>query len=548
MQTECEPKTEKNKVKRNKRKKKIIAGVAFLLLITLAVGGWLYVDSLAYKLCRVEAGVSVTPSDFLKNPDANAVFTADSQPFYVTEPGEYQIKVKSGWFTYNCMLVIQDTIAPTGQAVPNSLELGENCGPEDFVQNISDATVVEVTYVEEPDFTRVGGQTVQVALTDRGGNRTIVESELFVSAVTEELTVEAGCAPPDVRSFLLGDQKGKFVTKVEDLDYHKTGDYAVVIQVDGQDYTSMLHVRDTIPPRAQVHDIEGFAMLPRPVEDFVTEVEDATAVTMAFREAPDLSLAGTQQVEIVFTDEGGNETVKTARLTLVEDVEPPVIQGAQDLLIYIGDSISYRKNVTVLDNCPEGLQLMVDTSGVNLQEEGVYPVVYTAMDAAGNTDSVTVQLTVIARMYTIDEVNALADAVLAGIVTEDMSDRDKAWAIYTYIRRNVGYINHSEKGDWVRAAYEGLAKRQGDCYVYACTAKALLTRAGIKNMDIAKIPTRREHYWNLVDVGDGWYHFDTTPRTDHTVFFLWTDAELMEYSNVHYRSHNYDPEAYPDIN
>ena len=548
MQTACEPKTEKKEEKQNKWKKIIIAGVAFLVLITLAAGGWFYVDSLAYKLCRVEAGVSVTPSDFLKKPDADAVFTQDSQPFSITEPGEYHIEVKSGWFSHSCVLIIMDTIAPTGQAVPMRMQIGESCGPEDFVENISDATAVEVAYVTEPDFARAGSQTVQVALTDKGGNRTVVESELFLSPVVENLTVEAGEGIPGVGSFLLGEAKGRFVTRVTDLDDHKTGDYAVVIQVDGEDYTSMLHIRDTIPPRAEVHDVEGFAVLPRPVEDFVTEVEDATAVTMAFREEPDLSSAGTQQVDIVFTDEGGNETVKTAKLTLVEDVEPPVIQGAKDMLIYMGDSISYRKHVTVDDNCPEGLQLTVDTSSVNLQEAGVYPVVYTAVDAAGNTASVTVQLTVIARLYTIEEVNALADAVLAGIITEDMSDRDKAWAIYTYIRRNVGYINFSEKGDWVRAAYEGLAKRQGDCYVYACTAKALLTRAGIKNMDIAKIPTKREHYWNLVDVGDGWYHFDTTPRSDHTIFFLWTDAELMEYSNAHYRCHNYDPELYPEIN
>ena len=548
MQTACEPKTEKKEEKQNKWKKIIIAGVAFLVLITLAAGGWFYVDSLAYKLCRVEAGVSVTPSDFLKKPDADAVFTQDSQPFSITEPGEYHIEVKSGWFSHSCVLIIMDTIAPTGQAVPMRMQIGESCGPEDFVENISDATAVEVAYVTEPDFARAGSQTVQVALTDKGGNRTVVESELFLSPVVENLTVEAGEGIPGVGNFLLGEAKGRFVTRVTDLDDHKTGDYAVVIQVDGEDYTSMLHIRDTIPPQAEVHDVEGFAVLPRPVEDFVTEVEDATAVTMAFREEPDLSSAGTQQVDIVFTDEGGNETVKTAKLTLVEDVEPPVIQGAKDMLIYMGDSISYRKHVTVEDNCPEGLQLTVDTSSVNLQEAGVYPVVYTAVDAAGNTASVTVQLTVIARLYTIEEVNALADAVLAGIITEDMSDRDKAWAIYTYIRRNVGYINFSEKGDWVRAAYEGLAKRQGDCYVYACTAKALLTRAGIKNMDIAKIPTKREHYWNLVDVGDGWYHFDTTPRSDHTIFFLWTDAELMEYSNAHYRCHNYDPELYPEIN
>lgn len=548
MQTVCEPETEKKERKTYRWKRMILAGVTVLLLITLAVGGWLYVDSLAYKLCRVEAGVSVTPSDFLKKPDESAFFTEESQPFSITEPGEYQIKVKCGWFTHSCVLIIEDTIAPVGQAVPLQMQMGESCGPEDFVENITDATAVEVTFAEEPDMAHAGSQSVQVALTDRGGNRTIVESELFLSPVVEELTVEAGQTPPGIDSFLLGDAQGTFVTRPAALNYHQPGDHNIVIQVDGEEYPSVLHIRDTIPPRAKVQDIEGFAVLPRETEDFVTEIEDATEVTVAFREKPDLGFIGTQQVELVFTDAGGNVTVETANLTLYEDTEPPVIQGTRDLLIYAGDSVSYRKNVTVEDNCPEGLQLTVDTGSVNLNAAGVYPIVYTAVDAAGNTTTETIQLTVIERIYTIDEVNALADAVLAAIITPEMSDRDKAWAIYCYIRRNVGYINYSEKGDWARAAYEGLAKRQGDCYVYASTAKALLTRAGVKNMDIAKIPTKREHYWNLVDVGDGWYHFDTTPRSDHTVFFLWTDADLMAYSALHYNCHNYDRTLYPEIN
>lgn len=547
MQEVCELGTDKKNRKSNRRGM-ILAGVAVLLLIALTVGGWFYVDSLAYKLCRVEAGVAVTPSDFLKKPDDSAFYTQDSQPFSTAEPGEYQVRVKSGWFTHSCTLIIEDTIAPIGRAVPMQMEMGESCGPDDFVENITDATAVEVSFVEEPDFSRAGSQVVQVALTDRGGNQTVVESELFLSPVVEELTMEAGQEPPVVGSFLLADAQGAFVTRVANFDYHVPGDHEVVIQVDGEKYTSVLHIQDTIPPEVQVRDIEGFAVLPRKAEDFVAEVEDATEVTMAFREEPDLTLIGAQQVEIVVTDAGGNETVKTALLILTEDKEPPVIQGTRDIVIYKGDSVSYRKNVTVEDNCPEGLQLTVDNSSVNLEEAGVYPVVYTAVDAAGNTASVTVQLTIIDRIYTVEEVNALADAVLASIITPEMSDRDKALAIYNYIRRNVGYINHSEKGDWVRAAYEGLAKRQGDCYVYASTAKALLTRAGIKNMDIAKIPTRREHYWNLVDVGDGWYHFDTTPRTDHTVFFMWTDAELMAYSALHYNCHNYDRTLYPEIN
>ena len=93
--------------------------------------------------------------------------------------------------------------------------------------------------------------------------------------------------------------------------------------------------------------------------------------------------------------------------------------------------------------------------------------------------------------------------------------------------------------------YDG---EEGDCYAYACTAKALLTRAGIPNLDIRRIPTSFEHYWNLVDVGEGWYHFDTTPRPDHPTIFLWTDAELMEYNAEHYGAFDYDPALYPEIN
>ena len=152
------------------------------------------------------------------------------------------------------------------------------------------------------------------------------------------------------------------------------------------------------------------------------------------------------------------------------------------------------------------------------------------------------------QLYDINEVYALADAVLEKILTPEMTPLEKAKAIYQYNIYNIAYINHSEKGNWVRAAYEGLADKKGDCYVYACTAKVLLDRAGIRNMDIIKIPTRRSHYWNLVDLGEGWYHFDTTPRSDHPTIFMWTEAQLMEYSGRHYGSHNYDHSLYPEVN
>ena len=92
----------------------------------------------------------------------------------------------------------------------------------------------------------------------------------------------------------------------------------------------------------------------------------------------------------------------------------------------------------------------------------------------------------------------------------------------------------------------------GNCFTYAAMAKFLLTRAGIENIDIVKvvpegstdIPT---HFWNLVNIGDGWYHYDVTPRKDGSTFFYITDAKLHEYSDKHNYTHRYDESLYPEI-
>lgn len=519
-----------------------------ILFIALGAGGYFYVDSLAYSVCRAQAGSTVVPSDFMKKPDPEAVFAEGSDAFDTSKPGEYQVKVKSGFFTHKCTLIIEDTIAPAAQPVQVTIPVGTVCGPESFVSDIQDATKVTVTFASEPDFSRKGSQPVQVVLTDEGNNRTVIDSELYLSIVADDVTVEAGRGAPGLDRFVAAGEEGRFVTDMEEIDYTKVGDYSVSLIVNGEDYTSVMHVVDTVPPAVEVHDIEDFAYVPVTAQDFVSRIEDATEVTASYKKEPDLSYVGTQEVELVYTDAGNNRTEKTARLTLKEDKEAPVIHGAVDLMIYAGDTVSYKKDITVTDNADKGLTLEIDTSKVNTKAEGVYPVTYIASDAAGNTSEVTINLTVKPRVYDIDEVNALGDSVLANILRADMTELDKVEAIYTYIMGHISYINDSEKGDWAQAAYEGLMNRKGDCYVYASTAKLLLTRAGIKNMDIEKIPSDTLHYWNLVDIGDGWYHLDTTPRKDHPRIFMWDDQQMMEYSDTHDKSHNYDHSLYPRVN
>ncbi len=146
-------------------------------------------------------------------------------------------------------------------------------------------------------------------------------------------------------------------------------------------------------------------------------------------------------------------------------------------------------------------------------------------------------------------VDAMADKVLDKITNDQMSKAEKATAIYSWVRSNIRYVSTSEKGDWVEAAYNGFRKKSGDCYTYYSVALALLSRADIPSIEVVRLDGH--HWWNLIDCGEGWYHFDTTPRSSGGTFCLLTDAQLMEYSNKHttkrmpYGTHGFDTALYP---
>lgn len=234
----------------------------------------------------------------------------------------------------------------------------------------------------------------------------------------------------------------------------------------------------------------------------------------------------------------------------VRDTAPPVIRGVRGLTMTEGESISYRKGVTVTDDYDRNVALNVDASAVDTSKAGYYTVIYTAVDSSGNKASVSTTLhvkPVVPDMTPEEVVIAEADKLLAVILTNSMSQYEKAEAIYDWCHDTIAYTDDASKTDWVQGAYQGLVDQKGDCYVYAATARCLLTRAGIRNMDIEKIPDGSMHYWNLIDIGEGWHHFDTCKRMDGSTFFYMTDAELMEYSNANGKTHNYDRNLYPEI-
>jgi len=534
--------------------KKVI--VILLLVILVAVMTvFAYLSHNYRNEVFVEAGDSLEVSDIW-----NGIYEASlvGEAVDTTVPGEYRRAVKLlNLLQLPVTITVKDTVVPHAVTQDLVRRKGESCTPEDFIVSVDDKTDVVFAFEAQPDMELMGTQQVTIIVTDEGNNKDIVKANLFIPSVKESADMEVGEEVPGAEVYLESENStASYITDLSTIDTAKLGSHTLSILVDEMEYEVTLNVIDTTAPTGTLQDLTDWTNKPFAVERFVIATEDMTAVTPSYQTEPDWTKEGEQTVSVRLTDEAGNTAVLEAKLTLEADTVAPVI-NAGNISVKVGKNISYKKAITVTDNCdlPEDVELKIDSSAVNLKQVGEYKVICTAVDTAGNEAQKEITVQVVPEQvltYEQAEIDQMADAVLAKIITPDMTIEQKCRAIFDWVKKNVSYINNSEKGNWLRGAYEGFKLHKGDCYVYYATSRALLTRAGIPNLEIKKEKqdwtSQSNHYWNLVDIGGGWYHFDTTPRKDKTVFYMWTDAQLLEYSNSHKGSHNFTRELYPAIN
>ncbi len=426
---------------------------------------------------------------------------------------------------------------------------------EQFITSIEDASPYSVEYETLPDLSNFGKQTVRLIVTDSAGNSTTVETELRITNTKELVVVELGAELPEPEAFLvLPGSEVSLTTDISSINVMVEGTYEIELLVDGENAFSTLQVKDTTAPTLVLKRVESWLNKPLDTTEFIDfdlTVDNSDAFEASFQTEPDWTLLGEQNVTVIATDASGNSVSETTTLIIKKDEKAPVV-SVTDIDVKVGGTVSYKKAVSYYDDIDEKeeMKLSIERGNVNLNKVGTYEVTYTVEDCSGNTTSVVGKINVVEESPKWEDESAIhekAQGILDSILKDGMTDREKAKAIYKWIKSNVGYIEHSEKGNYIRGAYEGLFKKQGDCFVYAATAKELLTLAGIQNIDIVKSRTNPSHYWNLVYIEDGWYHFDTTPRYDKSEFFLLTDAELEAYSSAHRNTHIFDRSLYPEI-
>ncbi|MCR5216113.1 MAG: hypothetical protein K6C69_04200 [Lachnospiraceae bacterium] len=448
---------------------------------------------------------------------------------------------------------VVDTTPPRLETKALSITYRQEVTPEEFVAKCEDMTEVTLTFLEEPDTARRGQQTVTIQATDVVGNVTEKTANMTMYPIRSELTCEMGSCIPEATTLVVGDAgKAYYVSLVSTMT---CGDFPVKVQYAGKVFEVMVHVVDTTPPKVVTQSLEGFIDHPLEADAFIESVQDYSEVEFSFAEEVDWTEEGERQVKILCADAEGNEIVKIARLTLSEDTLAPVF-GATWVTVTEGDRVSYREALRITDNADavEDITLEILESNVDLNSIGRYTALMKATDTVGNSREVRVSVRVLGEngaAYNEASIQREVDEIYGAIISAGMSDRQKAQAIYNWVHNRIKYGGHTVKGDYWGAAYSALDRRYTDCYGYAVACDLLLKKAGIPTQMIVKQITpatsQVDHYWNLIFLDNGWYHYDATRRRDGATFCIVTDAQLMYYSATHEGSHNYDPSRYPTI-
>ena len=371
----------------------------------------------------------------------------------------------------------------------------------------------------------------------------------FYHNIVPEVTVEAGEPVPDKDEFLVEPSEYMVCdTDLSAIDTSVSGEHIVEFSCWFLKTESKLLVKDTIPPVGELREITVRLGEKPEARDFVSSMEDVTNITARYAMEPDFSKTGTHMVTIILEDGGGNYTILKSNLTIFDPNDLPVIKGTEDISIYEGDTVSYRSGVTVTANMDPDPKLSIDNSEVNLDVAGVYPVTYTATDKFGRENSVSIKVKVSEKPENYGDMMHLyemADNLLTEIISPEMSEIEKAFYIFRWVRLYVPWIRTGSHENEVEQATRGLEGNSGDCFTHAVACKVLLQRAGFLCTMIEKKNETGTHYWLLVFVDGNWYHMDPSPiYITQYVAFLATDAQLKEYANK-WRPHLYDLDQNP---
>ncbi len=186
------------------------------------------------------------------------------------------------------------------------------------------------------------------------------------------------------------------------VNLNKVGNYNASIEYAGCDYDFKIKIVDTKKPTVKLKKLVYYVNPNQPLyaKKTVAEVNDASLTQIYFLKKENseelvkeksYEKVGTYIERVVVRDEQGNTSFPMRiKVIVANDLVVPVIKGAEDKVIRIGDNFNAREGVTAYDNEDGDLtNKIVVTGKVQTNTVGRYTLTYTVTDSSKNMAKVT---------------------------------------------------------------------------------------------------------------------------------------------------------------
>lgn len=201
---------------------------------------------------------------------------------------------------------------------------------------------------------------------------------------------------------------------------------------------------------------------------------------------------------------------------------------------------------TSLPVCITNTQMEPDAMNRALQQVGGgYILCSLNRDATFLQYSVPPEMTMEGCIDALKLADAMADEVIAHVVTEGMTQREQAEAVYSYLTQTVSYDQryYSDRSSMPyesQTAVGALRDHLAICGGYANALKLLYEKIGIPCYNISGRYFREYHMWNLAEIDGEWFWFDATSDRGNSSEYGFLRFALTELDAMKYQ---YDEEA-----
>lgn len=313
-----------------------------------------------------------------------------------------------------------DLIIEVGTLLPNYLEGVDISGNRGVDVSLSDVSVNTAPV----NLTQVGVYEVKYTVDtgDRSGdarrNVRVVDTTapLFEINTEMETTLPVDSEEPNWLDYMeVSDNydSDPEVTFVDNVVYHKTGDYLVVFTARDDEGNESYYQLEVVIGDLEAPTIELKGDMEVSVEVYRTYEEAGFTVIDNYDSADDIEIeivdeiiytngqldtVGTYRIKYTAIDKGGNRSETVERIVHVTDTEAPTITGIEFKEAVRTEEIDFLEGISITDNYDEEIIITEDdiTRVADLTKpNGNYIVTITARDSSGNTSTFSYGLYVV---------------------------------------------------------------------------------------------------------------------------------------------------------